>query len=544
MKIKALLAGVCAAALLLSACQASPEDSLVVHKNMENLISEAQSESTGKTDAEAIRAEVPEGERYQTVIENESLGVRVSVDAEVEVPRADTLNIYRVKQKRFTQDFVDLAASTLMGEAQLYDGDMLYRATKKDIEDIIAYYQGCIEEVKADFGKDIPLDQITLEPKYTEEEWREVIEREIAGLQSEIDRYRPIYESAPAEVTLTDYPVDTAMKIKTEQDVDFFNDGYSVEAGSEYASLMTAEDAPMRWLFVENTPTRGSVLRFTRFFAPGVYPSGFHLGGETELRWYRKESPASLGLPDDAALTLIEKEGLPQSILPVAGDEVTISEEEARAEAEKLLDALGIEAFAFDEGRVASVIDEIKENTVESGEMHYRRYWVLKYRRTFGGVVSSAASGIKESDSYEGETYTLSTWEPECIEIHVNDGGIAGFQWDAPIEVTETVVENASLKPFSEIRNTFEAMICVVNARNTYTPYDRTSIQIDRVRLTYARVSEPDNFDTGLMVPVWSFEGVKEDGSSTGEFESVFEGGTLLAINAIDGSVIDSALGY
>ena len=47
-----------------------------------------------------------------------------------------------------------------------------------------------------------------------------------------------------------------------------------------------------------------------------------------------------------------------------------------------------------------------------------------------------------------------------------------------------------------------------------------------------------DSFDTGLIVPVWNFEGSIVD--AYGEETK----GTVLSINAIDGTVIDYRLGY
>ena len=129
MKAKQLLTAALCGALLLAGCQASPKDSLVVHKNMENLISEAQTESTGKADAESIRGEVSGNGRYETVIENEGLHVTARVDAEVEVPDADTLNIYRVRQVPFSAEFVEKVRQALVGDEQLYDMSALSTPT-------------------------------------------------------------------------------------------------------------------------------------------------------------------------------------------------------------------------------------------------------------------------------------------------------------------------------------------------------------------------------------------------------------------------------
>ena len=113
-----------------------------------------------------------------------------------------------------------------------------------------------------------------------------------------------------------------------------------------------------------------------------------------------------------------------------------------------------------------------------------------------------------------------------------------GFDYHAPLEITETVVEGAALKTFEDVKSTFEKMLPVTLAQ---TEESRIAA-IDRVRLSYSRISEKDSFDTGLIVPVWSFEG---RATAYSEGYPVYEqSGTLLAVNAIDGSVIDADLGY
>lgn len=134
--------------------------------------------------------------------------------------------------------------------------------------------------------------------------------------------------------------------------------------------------------------------------------------------------------------------------------------------------------------------------------------------------------------------YGKISWPGEYIKISVNDDGIIGFDYYSPVEITETVVENAAIKSFGDVKQTFEKMMIVTKAgKDTTKVYD-----IDRVRLSYSRISEVDSYDTGLIVPVWDFSGECEiacDGIilQKGKCEA-------LAINAIDGSIIDPDLGY
>ena len=94
------------------------------------------------------------------------------------------------------------------------------------------------------------------------------------------------------------------------------------------------------------------------------------------------------------------------------------------------------------------------------------------------------------------------------------------------------------MKSFDEVRGTFEQMVTVANAKVDSDLDSDVVIEIDRVVLGYARISEADSYDTGLMVPVWDFQGKKTD-----EYGTEYKGG-IMTINAIDGSVIDRSLGY
>lgn len=57
---------------------------------------------------------------------------------------------------------------------------------------------------------------------------------------------------------------------------------------------------------------------------------------------------------------------------------------------------------------------------------------------------------------------------------------------------------------------------------------------------------ERDNFTAGLLIPVWNFYGsaVANYASGAAYDHAPNDGGPLLSISAIDGSIIDVKLGY
>ena len=125
--------------------------------------------------------------------------------------------------------------------------------------------------------------------------------------------------------------------------------------------------------------------------------------------------------------------------------------------------------------------------------------------------------------------------------IDINDTGIVGFYYICPIEVTDTVVEDTQLKSFDEIKSIFEEMIIIKYGTEDKSCWE--ALRVDNVVLRYIRISEADNFDSGLLVPVWDFIGLRGTGQDS-EVSYMDSQRTLMSINAIDGSIIDYELGY
>jgi len=119
----------------MAGCQESPEESVVVNKDMDNLIEEAT-----KEDDEGFDVEEDAGKynTYKTEITNEALGVHVSVDAKVDIPQTDKLSMYRVEVEPISQELMDALRRELIGDETLYKGRALNKMTKSAIEDKIA----------------------------------------------------------------------------------------------------------------------------------------------------------------------------------------------------------------------------------------------------------------------------------------------------------------------------------------------------------------------------------------------------------------------
>lgn len=546
---KRLGAVLCAAVLIaLPACQENPEGSIVAHKDMDKLISQgAAQDDSSRVDAGKLIADAGRTETYKTSIDSPNLKVKVDVDAQVDLPEVDKLSIYRVKQKPFDQEFLDRVKAELCGNVELFDGSATRTFVKGDIEKEIQSLRRNMAEYEAQMQQMIDNPEVPEEDKAGGKESLEVYIRET---QQTIDEFQQEYETAPDEIVYTDFPTDGqihTVKELYERDTDdsYYSwlQGLSIDGDSVFYGVSDGSDGNYVTLYVQNNADYSNQLIYSKdldthahtsvvvdgtALDPNLYnPKDFGITTTYE-EYYRKKGVPGNVLPDGTSFDGEAMEDL--TYTPIGSPTVEMSEEDARDMAAGLLDRLGLSDFAFDEG---GLYTEMKGK-------QYKVNYIFKYRRSIDGVKLTQSSGDKFQDGYTGEGggYNKQMWPGECIEVRVTDDGVVGFRYNAPIEITETVVEGTSLKSFEEVKGVFEQMAPMVLADNDY----EYKAQVDRVRLSYSRISEKDSFDTGLVVPVWSFEGRLT--GYDGDYLAYESGGTLLAVNAIDGSVIDANLGY
>ena len=550
---KSISAALCAAMLMtFSACKEDPNGSIVAHKDMDKLISQgAASDSESRVDAQELIVDAQKTEEYKVTLDNPNLGVNVKVDAQVDVPEVGKLSIYRVRQKPIGQDFLDKVRAELCGDVTLYDGKALRVRTKKDVEWEINYYRQSVENYAAQEREMLDYSDIPEEERPTEEEINASIEQYRQETQRAIDRLQQEYEAAPAEVNFADYPTD--YKIHTyrelyEADPESYESGLKLwdeEGDSIFDGASDGSDGHYLRLLVQNNADYSNKIAYydnLKFYKhlsgviventalePELSPREMGITQSFESFWNAKGVPA----PVITNRYVFDDD---DTFIPLDKTDISFSEEEAKSKAEELLSKLGLTDFKFTEGGKFS---ELLGGTNEEADFVFDVCYVLRYTRELDGVQLTQSSGEKfviGADSSNPNRKQM--WPGESVEIRINDRGIIGFQYNAPLEITETVVEGTSLKPFGEVKEIFEQMVPMVLADSDY----EFKAQVDRVRLSYSRISEQDSFDTGLVVPVWSFEGKAT--AYSGEYPVYESSGTVLAINAINGSVIDANLGY
>ena len=492
-----MIAGISAVTMLLcTACAENPDSAIIRHKDLEKVIDAASRNDESKVDV----VQLQDSERYTADFENESLRVKVHADAAVDIPQTERLSLLRVAQRRFTQDDCDRVRSVLMGDAPLSDWTQIIQV-----------------QPRARFEESLQISREELAEAQTAEEREQAQER--------IDRLQAQYEAAPLTIDYAAYPSDgqlvrNADRMKKGSD-DSFWDSYCRDMPDGDTLWAVSQDAK-QMMHVQNSDNYSNVIWYSA--APvGFLPVGSY---QIELQPLDAEQVSEADFDT------------------IPGETANLSEDDAKAQAEAVLQQLGIQDFVCGESGKCTAQEYLNvlnsTNGAEEQHAYARTYWVLRYYRTVGGAMIEQASGTKHTEGAESDDYNAKMWPAEVIEFRINDSGIARFQWNAPLEITETVVDNAQMKPFSEIAAVFEEMIPVTAAVEEMD----TQISIDRVTLSYSRLSEKDDFSHGLIVPIWAFRGSRKVTAEEFQDEHLSYTGVQLSLNAIDGSVINSELGY
>lgn len=509
-------------ALMLTGCQENPESSIVVNKEMDKLIDQAQETGGGMEDIAG------EYETYQAEISDESLKVTVNVDAKVDVPQVDKMSVLRVQQTPITQEFLDKVIDELVGDETLYNGGVLSVRTRDEVAADIQYYKTELANI----------EQIE---EVNREGFRNEYQRALTRLQEE-------YESAPSEVQWegneSDGLIHTAEKMNdTYANNEFYTWQYSLNPNGEvFYGASDGKDGNNISLFVQNNESYGNCLRYRSSkngyeFTANAYVAASNLKDSMAGGLWKTDEDT-----DDSvtAQQYWEKMGdASVEMVEYTNEPTTISEKEALEIADEFMEKIGLaEEFKYDEGGLYCEILDIRSGGDGNG-FGYRKEWILRYSRNINGVFVTFENAGKHEEGWNGNDYVKRDWPIECIEFRITDEGIVGFDYNAPLTIVETVVDNSNMKSFDEVRATFEKMAVVANAEELIAENsDGTEINVDRVILGYVRISEADRYDTGLFVPVWDFMGTITDSYG------VQNQGSVLAINAIDGSVIDRAVGY
>lgn len=496
--------------LLLAACQQTPQKAVVVQKDSDRLIEEAQktgAASAGNPAASAAGKSlseqygIPGSYTYDT--QGAKGKLKVHVDAKVTVPQGSAMPIYRARQAKFTQEQVDAFWNALCGDAEMwvYSG----QRTKSQLKEQIVNIQKIIADLKNDSHNPQASDQLAM------------AEQGLAMVQKQL-------ETAPD--TLTEQRADGKLAQMTE--VHTFGPVPGSQTGPDTGPSRTPETVTYDGVDAYERYDKGLDGRGRTFQA---------LNNTTPTIAYSDYRNPAAGVSYDSADSLPVGQDSDVSAETLAN--IGLKPSEARQKVQDLLDKSG-QGMTVDS---VYLLDKGQKDNVDGNDVSVspatRYAYEIYCVRTVNGLPCSYVRGTSKPDV---SNMTAPSWNYEELYFIVNKEGIFEMMWHDPIEVTETVNKDAQLKPFSEIKEIFEKMMKI-----KYEPqaeqYGGMDFEINRVTLSLHRVIEQNSNESGLLVPAWNFYGKLTLGSPGPDYFSK-TGETFMTINAIDGSVIDTQKGY
>lgn len=453
----------------LTACQVTPEKSIVAPKDVERMIEAAKDPEIGIIPDELV---LPENYSFSGTGADGKL--TINANAMLNIPKGE-IPIARVSAFGFTQEAVTGFFNYLFpDEKPIIDTPGGAIQTKSDIEAMIVQYRKYIE--------DGTTEEYTL---MTEEETK----KEIARLEKTIAKA----PNTKPEQQVSDGTMLPAIYSYIGKKEDIF----ALNAYNEIASIAAYRPAN------DNEHSTGQFSFSSR--RPDI--PNFYEGEKTKITSATK-TDGKVKLSYDAALKLCND----------------------------FFAAGGYTDIALGEAFLAKADDKYA----------YQFYFV----RTVKNI--PIALNICYSD---GDEYSL-PWEYELISIIIDDNDICSINWAAPTKLGEVFNENTKVISFEEATEIFEKMILITYEAKTADIFNREiniDVKIDEVALSTLRVREQNaSGRTGLYVPAWVYYGHVERHTTTpdGVFTS-YDGINVpvdkyivLAINAIDGSIIDLAKGY
>ncbi len=517
------------AVLMLSSCQATPEEPIVVGKDLQTMLDKAADKEENSPYISKLG--IPE----HLIHEFNDGKVHVNIDAQITLPQTDTISVSRVAHGDFSQEQADTLWKTLLGDTPMYLrlNNVL---TKAQIEQYI------LEQERIKSIPDEQLDEGGL------------IKKEYADI--EIAYYEELYASAPEEISVT--PV-TSEFVEEEYSELGANSRYLQISATSYDGITTG---PAQEFYIRTSnQLEGDIV-------PVVREDGSEYAADTisdyvlfNYRIHEKNDSSSptgtvnvkIGLgheqvyPEHAVKPEFTYEQAIETVQDFiadigATDYLSVETQDVRVDylVEMQTDILG--SINTSEAPTAEQLLSGGLNDAIVGT----RYYVNASRMVDGVPVHSTYA-----DVYLGGDAMSAFWPYENLQFTIEDGKFIDIWWRSPHAVTDTLVDQAAMLPFDEVIEIFEKMTYVTYAPS---PVDY-AIDIDRMELSLMRITEQNNLDYGILVPVWTFYGsadwvnvpdeYKDVGGISGENGYAFDNnveGKVMIINAIDGSLIDVPL--
>lgn len=470
-------------------CQATPENPILVEKDSERLIEQAGKKDNGVSLSDMLALE----NNYQFNYMSQNGKLQIHADAFVVLPGAEAMPIFRIVATGFSQEFAKKAFCFLFPDPNNRPNNVTSGkvATKADLEKRLI-------ELKKQLA-----DGTYNSDEYSEADWQRLIE-----VTEEMLKDAPeTGENIPETVA------DGTMKL-----VD--NGKYS------YHELACMDSATLDRQF--------SVVSYD------VLPSSLDyddaLGTTSKMRFI-KDAEWQYEGQDELTIT----QG---SLSDHTTEKLSVGLEDAKMLCERFFSAVEMEDFY-----------EISEITlIKKTDDQYAVK--LYYRQVVDGVPTFACT----RDYYGTQDLYARPWGYEFVSFIVSENGIDAIKWIEPVQVVETVTPDAQLLTLEQVTPIFEKMLITrLEPRlEIYTDPIELDCDVSSVALELVRIKEHNVIGKeGLLVPAWVFYGhltqrTMYTSGTVYTYDMIGNVGSsvlgppavIMAINAIDGSVIDLEMGY
>ena len=470
-------------------CQATPENPILVEKDSERLIEQAGKKDNGVSLSDMLALE----NNYQFNYMSQNGKLQIHADAFVVLPGAEAMPIFRIVATGFSQEFAKKAFCFLFPDPNNRPNNVTSGkvATKADLEKRLI-------ELKKQLA-----DGTYNSDEYSEADWQRLIE-----VTEEMLKDAPeTGENIPETVA------DGTMKL-----VD--NGKYS------YYELACMDSATLDRQF--------SVVSYD------VLPSSLDyddaLGTTSKMRFI-KDAEWQYEGQDELTIT----QG---SLSDHTTEKLSVGLEDAKMLCERFFSAVEMEDFY-----------EISEITlIKKTDDQYAVK--LYYRQVVDGVPTFACT----RDYYGTQDLYARPWGYEFVSFIVSENGIDAIKWIEPVQVVETVTPDAQLLTLEQVTPIFEKMLITrLEPRlEIYTDPIELDCDVSSVALELVRIKEHNVIGKeGLLVPAWVFYGhltqrTMYTSGTVYTYDMIGNVGSsvlgppavIMAINAIDGSVIDLEMGY
>lgn len=470
-------------------CQATPENPILVEKDSERLIEQAGKKDNGVSLSDMLALE----NNYQFNYMSQNGKLQIHADAFVVLPGAEAMPIFRIVATGFSQEFAKKAFCFLFPDPNNRPNNVTSGkvAAKADLEKRLI-------ELKKQLA-----DGTYNSDEYSEADWQRLIE-----VTEEMLKDAPeTGENIPETVA------DGTMKL-----VD--NGKYS------YYELACMDSATLDRQF--------SVVSYD------VLPSSLDyddaLGTTSKMRFI-KDAEWQYEGQDELTIT----QG---SLSDHTTEKLSVGLEDAKMLCERFFSAVEMEDFY-----------EISEITlIKKTDDQYAVK--LYYRQVVDGVPTFACT----RDYYGTQDLYARPWGYEFVSFIVSENGIDAIKWIEPVQVVETVTPDAQLLTLEQVTPIFEKMLITrLEPRlEIYTDPIELDCDVSSVALELVRIKEHNVIGKeGLLVPAWVFYGhltqrTMYTSGTVYTYDMIGNVGSsvlgppavIMAINAIDGSVIDLEMGY